>query len=124
MKMKKEELYSQINTLKAYKKGMPDARCATDLIKASGYVNIIDMLLLPLYYSWNRLGFGTLCDAGFEFYLNRAYCRFRDSIAVYTLQLLLLLKKVSSIKRLSNCCLALVKSLIGLYSEILSMFKV
>lgn len=122
--MKKEVLYSQIVSLKAYKRGIPDAQCATDLIIASGYVNIIDMLLLPLYYSWDRLGFGTLEDVDFELYLNRAYSRFRDSIAVYTLQLLLLLKKVSSIKRLSNCSLVLVKSLIGLFSEILCMFKV
>ena len=122
--MKKEVLYSQIMSLKYNKIEMPDSQCATDLIKASGYVNIMDMLLLPLYYSWDRLGFGTLGDVDFELYLNRAYSRFRDSIAVYTLQLLLLLKKVSSIKRLSNCCLALVKSLIGVFSEILSIFKV
>ena len=121
--MKKEVLYSQIMTLKTYKRGMLDPQCATELIEISGYNNIIDMLLLPLYYSWIRLGFGTLEDVGFELYLCRAYRKYRESITGYTLQLLLLLKKVSTIERISNCCLALIKSLIVLFNELLSIFK-
>lgn len=70
--MDKTALYTQIQSLKATKKGTAKNSCAIELIRNTGYMNIVDMLLLPL----RTMKFGTLEDVRFETYLKRAYERY------------------------------------------------
>ena len=62
--MDKTALYTQIQSLKATKKGTAKNSCAIELIRNTGYMNIVDMLLLPL----RTMKFGTLEDVRFETY--------------------------------------------------------
>ena len=122
MIMEKDIVYSQIMFLKAYKRKIPDDHCAKELVKASGYLNIIDMLLLPLYYCWDQFGYGTLEEVRFEVYLKRAYRRFSRSMVSYTNQLIVLLRNVYSNIRISRNCILLIVPLIGIFEEMLSIY--
>ena len=115
--MKQEELYIQILSLKATKGYADKALCAIELMRTTGYVNIIDMLLLPLYYAWEKMGFGTLEEVRFESYLKKAYILFCHASVDYTRQMVTLLRKASIIKGLSLDCRSIIISLIRLYSE-------
>ena len=76
--MDKAGIYTQIQSLKATKKATAKDSCALELIRTTGYVNIIDMLLLPLYYTWEHSKYGTLIkkDLGQKKSLSRykIYC--------------------------------------------------
>ena len=121
--MKKEVLYSQIMSLKYYKRGMPNSQCAIDLIKASGYVNILDMLLLPLYYMWEYLKFGTLEDVCFESYLKRSYRRFCLSAKSYIFLYVLMLKKILCSDHLSVKTNMFVMSLTHIYLNLVELLS-
>ena len=121
--MKKEVLYSQIMSLKYYKRGMPNSQCAIDLIKASGYVNILDMLLLPLYYMWEYLKYGTLEDVCFESYLKRSYRRFYLSAKSYIFLYVLMLKKILCSDHLSVKTNMFVMSLTHIYLNIVELLS-
>jgi hypothetical protein len=116
--MKRRDVLFQIQTLKATKGDAANAPCATEMIKTSGYVNIIDMLLLPLYYAWEHLGFGKLEDVCFEKYLNRTYRRFCQAKDEYIRKMISLLSKVSANRSLTHECKQMVDSLIGIYTSI------
>ena len=117
--MDKTGLYTQILSLKATKKGTAKNSCAKELIRNTGYVNIIDMLLLPLYYQWEQLKFGTLEDVRFETYLKKAYERYCQSTKKYTIQIVLILKKISLRRNLSKDTKTIVNSLLETYSNII-----
>lgn len=102
-------------SLKSYKRGIPDPQCAIDLIKASGYVNILDMLLLPLYYMWEYLKYGTLEDVCFESYLKRSYQRFCLSTKSYIFLYVLMLKQILRSNYLSIKTNMFVMSIIQIY---------
>ena len=116
--MDKTGLYTQIQSLKATKKGTAKNSCAIELIRNTGYVNIIDMLLLPLYYQW-ELKFGTLEDVRFETYLKKAYERYCRSTKNYTTQIVQILKKISLRGGLSKDTKFIVNSLLETYSNII-----
>lgn len=115
--MDKEGIYSQIQSLKSFKKGTAKDSSAIELIKSTGYVNIIDMLLLPLYFSWEHSKFGTLEEVAFETYLINAYCLYTHSKRKCNNQLIKILKKTSHRRNLSHDTRNLVNSLIETYSN-------
>lgn len=117
--MDKEGVFAQIQSLKASKKGAFKDNCATELIRTTGYVNIIDMLLLPLYYTWEHSNFGTLDDVCFEKYLMNAYQLYCMSTKDYTSQIVLILKKNFVQKGLSNDTKEIVELLLDTYSNII-----
>ena len=110
-------------SLKYHKIEMPDSQCATDLIKASGYVNILDMLLLPLYYMWEYLKFGTLEDVCFESYLKRSYRRFCLSAKSYIFLYVLMLKKILCSDHLSVKTNMFVMSLTHIYLNLVELLS-
>ena len=117
--MRKRDIYIQILALKSTRREYGNNPCSAELIRTTGYVNIIDMLLLPLYYSWERLGLGTLEDVCFETYLTNAYKLFCHSALSYIRQLLVLLRRVSNIRDLSQVTKSMIVSLIRLYSTMI-----
>ena len=115
--MGKESLYSLILELKEIKKGTSSMdSCAIELIRTTGYVNIVDMLLLPLYYTWEHSHYGTLDDVGFETYLMKAYLRYRLSTKDYTDRIVSVLMKTASKGNLTGKTQTMVNSLIEIYS--------
>lgn len=117
--MRRSEIIIQIQSLKATKRDSSRTSYAIELIRVTGYVNIIDMLLLPLYYAWEKFGFGKLEDVCFEAYLKRTYMLFCQSRDSYIIKMLLLLRKVSTKRGLSHGSMAMVGGLIGIYSSII-----
>lgn len=115
--MDKAGIYTQILLLKASKKGTSNDKLSIELIRITGYVNIIDMLLLPLYYMWEH-EYGTLEEVRFETYLMKAYTRYSLSTKNYTNQLMMILRKTSAKKELSQKTKSIVKSLLKTYSHI------
>ena len=107
--MDKAGIYTQIQSLKATKKATAKDSCALELIRTTGYVNIIDMLLLPLYYTWEHSKYGTLEEVSFENYLLKAY----------TNQIVLILKRTSVKRSLSQDTKYIVNSLLETYSNII-----
>ena len=116
--MNKEIIYTQIFLLKTEKKETSDNSCAIELIRTTGYVNIIDMLLLPLYYTWEYSGMGALDEVQFEFYLMKAYKRFCTATRIYTRQIILILKKAILKEGLTPKTRSIIKKLITIYSKI------
>ena len=116
--MDKEDIYTQIISLKSTKKGTTNDSCALELIRTTGYVNIIDMLLLPLYYTWEHSKYGTLEEVSFETYLVKAYTRYSLSTKKYKDQFLLILWKTSTQKDLSQETRFIVISLLETYLHI------
>jgi hypothetical protein len=116
--MDKAVIYTQILSLKATKKGTTRDSCALELIRITGYVNIIDMLLLPLYYTWEHLKYGTLEEVNFETYLVKAYTRYSLSTKKYKDQIVLILRKTSTQKDLSQETKSIVMSLLETYSDL------
>lgn len=116
--MDKESVYAQIQSLKASKKEAFMDNYAIELIRTTGYVNIIDMLLLPLYYTWEHSNFGTLDDVRFEKYLMNAYHLYCLSTKDYTSQIVLILKKTSVQKTISLETKIIVESLLDTYLNI------
>ena len=114
--MDKDEIHRQIISLKAIKKTSKNP-CALELIRTTGYVNIIDMLLLPLYYKWEKSNFGTLEEVNFENYLTKAYNRYCLSTNNYNNQMIIILQKTSTKKKLSNGTKSVVYSLIEIYTN-------
>ena len=119
--MDKESVYTQIQSLKASKKEVFKDNCAIELIRTTGYSNIMDMLLLPLYYAWEHSDYGTLDQVGFEKYLTNAYHLYCLSTKDYTSQIVLILKKASLQKRLSYNTKHIVVSLLCTYSNVLQI---
>lgn len=117
--MDREEVYSQIQSLKAAKKGAFKDSCAIELIRSTGYANIIDMLLLPLYYTWEHYEYGTLDQVAFENYLTNAYHLYCLSTKDYITQIVLILKKCSVKKNLSQDTKIKITSLLDMYSNIM-----
>lgn len=117
--MRRSEVIIQIQSLKATKGDVSSTSYAIELIRATGYVNIIDMLLLPLYYAWDKYGFGKLEDVCFETYLNNAYLLFCQSKDSYLKKILSLLRKVSKKRDLSQGSMSIIGSLIKIYSSII-----
>ena len=122
--MRRSELIIQIQSLKATKGDVSSTSYATELIRATGYVNIIDMLLLPLYYAWDKLGFGKLEDVCFETYLSKAYILFCQSRDSYINKMLSLLRKVSKKRDLSQGSMSIVGGLIKIYSSIIIKYGI
>ena len=116
--MDKAVIYTQILSLKATKKGTTRDSCALELIRITGYVNIIDMLLLPLYYTWEHHKYGTLEEVNFETYLVKAYTRYSLSTKKYKDQIVLILRKTSTQKDLSQETKSIVMSLLETYSDL------
>ncbi len=117
--MDKAGIYTQIQSLKATKKATAKDSCALELIRTTGYVNIIDMLLLPLYYTWEHSKYGTLEEVSFENYLLKAYNRYCLSTKAYTNQIVLILKRTSVKRSLSQDTKYIVNSLLETYSNII-----
>lgn len=117
--MEKECLHTQICCLKEIKKNPGKVSFAIELMKATGYVNIVDMLLLPLYYAWEHYGFGTLEEVNFEDYLSKAYLRFLHSAKNITLQIVLILEESILKKKLTPNGNSFVISLIIFYTIII-----
>ena len=117
--MRKTEVLYQIQVLKAMKWETANASCVTELIRATGYVNIVDILLLPLYYAWERFGFGKLEDVCFETYLSRTYRLFCQSRYSYIRELISLLSRVSIRRGLAQKSKRLIDSLIEIYTSII-----
>ena len=117
--MRKTEVLYQIQALKATKRDAANVSCATELIRATGYVNIIDMLLLPLYYAWELFGFGKLEDVCFETYLSRTYKLFCQSKSSYIQEMVSLLRRASVKGGLAQNCKQMVDSLIAIYTSII-----
>ena len=113
-----ETILSQIASLKAMKGCPKNSSFVTELIRTTGYVNIVDMLLLPLYYTWEYKSFGELKEVHFEPYLEKAYQRFCCSAKRYTRKIINILQKISNKKEISQNVQLLVNSLIRLYSII------
>jgi len=111
--MAKEIIYEQIKSLKA-RKG--DTDLLTELIKTTGYVNIIDILLLPLYFTWEQK-YGNLNEVCFEKYLENPYQRFCLSTRMYTRLILSLLKRKVKQNSLSQENRNMIESLIKIYSN-------
>lgn len=122
--MRRSEIIIQIQSLKATKRDVSNTSNAIELIRATGYSNIIDMLLLPLYYAWDKLGFGKLEDVCFETYLKNAYKLFCQSKDGYMSKMLSLLRKVSEKRGLSQGCLSIVGGLIDIYSSIIIKYGI
>ena len=122
--MRRSELIIQIQSLKATKGDVSSTSYATELIRAPGYVNIIDMFLLPLYYAWDKLGFGKLEDVCFETYLSKAYILFCQSRDSYINKMLSLLRKVSKKRDLSQGSMSIVGGLIKIYSSIIIKYGI
>lgn len=91
--MDKKCVYEHIQSIKAAKKAANDC-CSIELIHVTGYINILDMLLLPLYNMWEYLKYGTLEDIYFESYLKRSYRRFCLSTKSYIILYVLMLKHI------------------------------
>ncbi len=119
--MNRTKIYRLISTLKASKKDMHCSSCyAIELIRATGYENIIDILLLPLYYTWEYFKCGTLNEVCFENYLNKSYTRFCKSQIDYTLHIIIILKKIITVRGLSLTTRHLLKTLIDTYSTLVA----
>lgn len=116
--MCKKEVYTQIQSLKAAKKGAFNDSCAIELIRITGYANIVDILLLPLYYTWEHFEYGTLEQVCFESYLRNAYSLYCLSTKDYTRQIVLILKECSVQENLSHGTKKQVNSLLETYSYI------
>lgn len=117
--MNSVKIYRLISTLKASKKDMRCSSCyAIELIRATGYENIIDILLLPLYYTWEYFKCGTLNEVCFEDYLKNSYTRFCRYQKEYTLHIISILKKTITVRGLSLTSLNLTKALIDTYSDL------
>lgn len=117
--MDKESVYAQIQSLKASKKEVFKDNCAIELIRTTGYSNIIDMLLLPLYYIWEHSDFGTLDDVCFESYLMNAYHLYCLSTKDYTNQIVLILTKSSVQNNISKETKMKIASLLDTYSNMI-----
>ena len=116
--MLKEEVYTQIQSLKASKKGTFNDSCAIELIRSTGYVNIVDMLLLPLYYTWEHSEYGTLAQVRFESYLANAYHLYSLSTKDYNKKIVCILEECSVQDNLSHDTKKQVISLLNTYSNI------
>jgi len=115
--MDKDSLHTQIFCLKEIKGNPCKESFSIELMKVTGYVNIIDLLLLPLYYAWEHLNYGTLDEVKFETYLKKSYKRFRHSARRYTRKLVAVLIKASS-RELSQETQKTIETLIKTYSII------
>lgn len=115
--MDKDSLHTQIFCLKEIKGDPCKESFAIELMKVTGYVNIIDLLLLPLYYAWEHLNYGTLDEVRFETYLKKSYKRYCHSAKRYTREMVAILKRASSLG-LSQETKTIIESLIKTYSII------
>jgi hypothetical protein len=116
--MDKDCLHTQIFCLKEIKGNPCKESFAIELMKVTGYVNIIDLLLLPLYYTWEQLNYGTLDEVKFEPYLKKAYLRFLQSAKGYTLQIVMILKQAVLKEALSTETRSIIEALIKTYSTL------
>jgi len=116
--MLKEEVYTQIQSLKTAKKGAFNDSCAIELIRSTGYVNIVDILLLPLYYTWEHRKYGTLDQVCFESYLANAYHHYSLSTKDYNKKIVCILEECSVEDILSHGTKNQVISLLNTYSNI------
>lgn len=119
MIIKKDVIQSQILSLKALKKNPSHFRSSTELIRATGYVNIVDMLLLPLYYTWEHWRLGSLNEVFFEDYLENSYQKFSFSTRKYIRKLIRMMKKTTADKMLSVETKSIVNSLVKTYIKII-----
>lgn len=115
--MDKDSLHTQIFCLKEIKGNPCKETLSIELMKVTGYVNIIDLLLLPLYYTWEHLNYGTLDEVRFETYLKKSYNRYCHSAKRYTRKLVAVLNK-ASYRGLSPEIKTIIESLIKSYSII------
>lgn len=116
--MCKKEVYTQIQSLKAAKKGAFNDSCAIELIRITGYANIVDILLLPLYYTWEHSDYGTLDQVCFESYLSNAYRLYSVSTKEYFKHIIMILEECSIQDNLSHGTKDKVISLLETYSYI------
>ena len=115
--MDKDSLHTQIFCLKEIKGNPCKESFAIELMKVTGYVNIIDLLLLPLYYAWEHLNYGTLDEVRFETYLKKSYKRYCHSAKRYTRKIVTILNIASS-GRLSQETQTIIESLIKTYNNL------
>ena len=99
--MKKSILLNQITTLRRMKKES-NADGSNPIQMVTGYSNIWDLMLLPLYYCWEYHNYGTLNDLNFENYLQRAYRAFCRNFENLTRQLICMLRQFEKSNILSK----------------------
>ncbi len=120
--MDKRSVYEHIQSIKAAKIAANDCS-SMELIHVTGYANILDMLLLPLYYMWEYFKFGTLEDVYFESYLKRSYQRFCLSTKSYIFLYVLMLKQILRSNHLSVKTKMFVMSLTQIYLNLVELLS-
>lgn len=80
---------------------------------------ISDVLLLPMYYCWERMCHRNLTEVDFEGYLERPYEIFSNSPLNYTIEIMLLLNGINRKATLNQPFLDIVKTYNELIDNIL-----
>lgn len=119
MQPSKSELKRQVGMLQ-YQRGMNQMKsqkqccdCAT-LFRDS----MIDMMLIPLYYAWMKLKYGTLSDIRCENYLLESYNQFVNNAKEILQDLVIMLGTVKE-KMSDKRNLVMIDSLLATYDKVL-----
>lgn len=114
----RSELKRQIGMLR-YQRGMNRMKvkegccdCAT-LFRNS----MIDMLLIPLYYAWVRLEYGSLSDIRCESYLLESYTQFENNARTILQEQISMLRE-ARVEMQAQRNLVLIDSLLKTYNKI------
>lgn len=121
MQPSKSEVKRQVGMLR-YQRGMNQMKsqkqccdCAT-LFRDS----MIDMMLIPLYYAWMKLKYGTLSEIRCENYLLESYNQFVNN-AKEILQDLIIMLRVLRKKMNEKRNIVMIDSLLVTYNKVLGI---
>lgn len=77
------------------KESFKSLECQNDMGRIVERCRINDLMLLPLYYCWEKVFHMELVDVGFEKHLVRSYQMFSSSPIANTLELMLLIGNIN-----------------------------